>query len=231
MWPLERGLFSRAAIGPLVRIGLPIGLTFGLELAAFACVLFLMGSLGTVELAAHQVVMTFVSGSFMLPLGVAMASAVRVGNAIGRGDPDGVRRAARSGLVLGALCMSGSALLFVLAPRSLARLVTDLPPVLDVAVTLLPIAGLFQVFDGVQSVALGCLRGTADTKVPMLIHLFGFWIVAVPASAFFGLHLAWGARGLWWGLALGLFLVALVQVARLRVRLSHPLARIETEGS
>jgi MATE family multidrug resistance protein len=226
----QRAHLTPAAFAQLLRVGLPIGLSFGLELAAFAAVLLLMGQLGERELAAHQVVMTLASGSFMLPLGIAMAAAVRVGNAIGRGDVPAVQRAARSALVLGALCMSVSAGAFMFLPRPLASWVTDLEGPLALAVTLLPIAGLFQVFDGLQSVALGCLRGTADTKVPMLIHLLGFWGVAVPASAVLGLTLGLGARGLWWGLALGLFLVAVVQVLRLRVRLARPLWRIESEA-
>jgi MATE family multidrug resistance protein len=229
LWPLAPQLWSRAAFARMLHVGLPIGLSFGLEIGAFACVLVLMGQLGARELAAHQVVMALASASFMLPLGISMAAAVRVGHAIGAADAPGTRRAAEVALVLGAGTMALCGLAFLLVPRPLARLFTDLPDVLALAVTLVPIAGLFQVFDGLQGVALGCLRGMADTRVPMLVHLLGFWGVAVPTSAYLGLARGWGARGLWWGLAAGLFLVAVVQVWRVAARLRAGVRRLVAE--
>ena len=229
LWPPAPGLWSTAAFARMLHVGLPIGLSFGLEIAAFACVLVFMGQLGATELAAHQVVMSLASASFMLPLGISMAAAVRVGHAIGAGDPSGAKRAAQVALGLGAGTMAACGALFLLAPGPLARIFTDLAPVLAVAVTLIPIAGLFQVFDGLQGVALGCLRGMADTRVPLLIHLLGFWGVAVPTSAWLGLERGWGARGLWWGLALGLLLVAVVQVWRLRARFRAGVRRLVAE--
>jgi MATE family multidrug resistance protein len=213
----------------MLHVGLPIGLSFGLESGAFACVLFFMGQLGSLELAAHQVALSLASASFMVPLALSMAAAVRVGNAIGRGEPAAVKRAAKASLALGALLMCASGALFVLLPGPLARLFTDLPDVLALAVTLIPIAGLFQVFDGLQGVALGCLRGMADTRVPMVIHLVGFWGVAIPASLYLGHARGHGAHGLWWGLALGLFAVALVQVWRVRARLRAGVQRVVVE--
>ena len=229
LWPPRPGLWNAAAFARTLHVGLPIGLSFGLEIGAFACVLVFMGQLGVRELAAHQVVMTLASASFMLPLSLSMAAAVRVGNAIGRGDPPAVRRAAKMSLALGAAVMSAAGALFLLVPFALARLVTGIPDVLALAVTLLPIAGVFQVFDGIQGVALGCLRGMADTRVPLVIHLVGFWGVAIPTSLYLGVERGLGARGLWWGLALGLFLVALVQVWRLRTRLRAGVARLVIE--
>ena len=170
--------------------------------------------------------MTLASASFMVPLAIGMAGSVRVGHAIGRGDVPGVRRAARAALTLGAALMAASGTLFLLFPAPLAHLVSNLDDVVAIAVTLIPIAGVFQVFDGVQGVALGCLRGMADTRVPLLVHVVGFWGCAIPASAYLGLGLGWGAQGLWWGLALGLFFVALVQVWRLRVRLRGEVRRL-----
>jgi len=229
LWPPAPGLWSATAFARMLHVGLPVGLSFGLEIGAFASVLVMMGQLGALELAGHQVVMQLASASFMLPLGLSMAAAVRVGNAIGRGDAEGARRATKLALGLGAAAMATAGALFLLAPRPLARLFTDLEPVLAIAVTLIPIAGLFQVFDGLQGVALGCLRGMADTRVPLLIHLLGFWGVAVPLSAYLGLERGWGARGLWWGLAAGLFAVAVVQVWRVRVRLRSDLGRFTAE--
>jgi len=229
LWPVRADLLSWPAFARMLHVGLPIGLSFGLEIGAFACVLFFMGQLGSRELAAHQVALSLASASFMLPLAISMAAAVRVGNAIGRGEPAAAKRAAKSALALGALTMSASGALFLLLPWPLARLFTDLPDVLALAVTLIPIAGLFQVFDGLQGVALGCLRGMADTRVPMVIHLVGFWGVAIPSSLYLGLERGLGARGLWWGLALGLFAVAIVQVWRVRSRLRAGVERLVVE--
>ena len=229
LWPIRAGLWEVRAFARMLHVGLPIGISFGLELGAFTCVMIFMGQLGSLELAAQQVVMSLVSASFMVPLAISMAAAVRVGNAIGRGEPAAVKRAAEAALVLGALAMSVSGAAFLLVPWPLARLFTKFPDVLALAVTLIPIAGLFQVFDGVQGVALGCLRGMADTRVPMLIHFVGFWGVAIPASVYFGLARGHGARGLWWGLALGLFAVALVQVWRVRTRLRAGVGRLVVE--
>ncbi|MSR61370.1 MAG: MATE family efflux transporter [Planctomycetes bacterium] len=230
LWPLRRGLWSASAFARMLHVGVPIGLSFGLEIGAFSCVAVFMGQLGARELAANQVVMSLVSASFMIPLALSMAASVRVGNAIGRGEPAAAKRAAQAALTLGASVMLLSAAAFTLAPMTLARIFTDIQGVLVVAVTLLPIAALFQVFDGVQGVAMGCLRGMADTRVPLLVHVVGFWGVAIPVSAWLGLRLGWGARGLWWGLALGLAVVALVQVARVRARFRAGVTRFAAEG-
>jgi len=231
LWPPRPEVLERAALGRMLRLGLPIGLSFGLEIGAFACILFLMGRLGEVSLAGHQVAFSLVSTSFMVPLAISMSAAVRVGNEIGRGNPAGVRRAAGVALMAGSGAMLVSAALFLLVPLPLARFFTDIEPVLAVAVVLIPIAGLFQVFDGVQGVAMGCLRGMADTRVPFLIHLFGFWGVAIPASHHLAFTRGFGARGLWWGLALGLAAVALVQLARVRTMLVRGVRRFEVEAS
>jgi MATE family multidrug resistance protein len=226
LWPPRRGAWNARAFARTLRIGLPVGLSFGLEIGAFAAVLVLMGNLGTPELAAHQVVMSLASASFMLPFALSMAAAVRAGLAVGRGDRAGLAAACGVALLSGAALMGVSGALFVLAPAPLARLFTDLPAVAAVAVTLIPIAGLFQVFDGLQGVAMGCLRGMADTRVPFAVHLVGFWGVAIPASALLGLRAGLGARGLWWGLALGLALVALVQVLRVRQQVRRGVQRV-----
>ncbi len=226
LWPLAGRLIDLRALGRMLRIGIPIGLSFALEIGAFATVLFLMGSLGEVELAGHQVALSLASTSFMVPLAISMAASVRVGNEIGRGDPGAVRRACEVALVGGAGTMLASAALFLILPGPLARLFTRLPDVLAMAVTLIPIAGLFQVFDGLQGVALGCLRGMADTRVPFLIHLAGFWGLAVPLSSHLAFERGLGARGLWWGLVFGLLAVALVQLWRLRSMVARKIERV-----
>lgn len=228
--PWQRAAFDRAALVRMLRIGLPSGLSFALEIGAFAAVLVSMGQLGETQLAGHQVAMSIASTSFMIPLGISMAASVRVGQAVGAGKPEAARRAAAVAVAGGVGTMALSAVLFLAWPAAVAGLVTDLPDVLAVAIVLIPIAGLFQVVDGLQAVAMGCLRGTADTRVPFLIHLAGFWGVAIPVGRWLGFTRGLGAAGLWWGLAAGLAAVAVVQVWRLVVRLRGRLERVSIEG-
>ncbi|MBX6365922.1 MAG: MATE family efflux transporter, partial [Gemmatimonadetes bacterium] len=226
MLPLRRDALARAALGRMVRLGMPIGATMVLEYAAFAAVALLMGLLGTAAMAAHQVAISLASLTFMVPLGVAGAGAVLVGHAVGRGDPDGARRAAAAALVCGAAFMLFSALLFRAAPGLLARLYTDQPVVLAAAAALIPIAGVFQVFDGLQVVGVGVLRGVADTRAPLVVNLLGFWLVGMPVSIYFGFRTPAGPRGLWWGLVAGLAAVAFFLLVRIRHRLGRELRRV-----
>jgi len=125
--------------------------------------------------------------------------------------------------------MSVAGALFLTVPGALAALLTDLPDVGALAVTLLPLAGLFQVFDGVQVVALGCLRGIGDTRVPTLIHVAGFWLVGIPLGYVLAFHHGLGPRGLWWGLVAALVAVAVVQFLRLRVTFAGEIRRLVIE--
>lgn len=227
---VRRGAAELPALLRMAWIGVPVGLQYVLEIGAFFAVLTAMGNLGKVELAAHQVAMNLASASFMVPFAISMAAAVRVGHAIGRGDPAGARRAAEIALALGALVMLVFGALFVVAPRPLARIFIDLPEVLPLALLLIPLAGFFQVFDGVQGVALGCLRGMADTRVPLVIHALGFWAVGIPLGRWLAFERDLGARGLWWGLVAALALVALVQFARLKVLFGRRVERVVIES-
>lgn len=224
--PPRRDALDRTALVRMVRLGLPIGTTMLLEYAAFGAVALLMGLLGTAAMAGHQVALSLASLTFMVPLGIAGAGAVLVGHSIGRGDPDGARRAAAASLICGAAFMLLSALLFLSAPRFLARLYTDQPTVLAVAVALIPIAGIFQVFDGLQVVGAGVLRGVGDTRAPLVVNLLGFWLVGMPISVYFGFRTPAGPRGLWWGLVAGLAAVAIFLLLRIRHRLGRELRRL-----
>lgn len=215
----------RAFIQPL-RLGIPIGVQISFEMWLFAAVALMMGNLGARELAAHQIALTLAALSYMVPLGISGAAATRVGNAIGRGDADGARRSAAVCLALGAGVMSISALTFVLAPHHLSRLFTAETGVIAVAVILLPVAAAFQIFDGLQVVAIGALRGTADTRFPAAIALLGYWGFGLPLGAYFAYRAGMGPQGLWWGLTVGLGSVAILVVARLWVRLSSPIAAV-----
>ncbi len=215
-------LAARAFLQPL-KLGIPIGFQVSLEMWLFAAVALMMGNLGARELAAHQIALTLAALSFMVPLGISGAAATRVGNAIGRGDAAGARRSATVCLALGAGVMSISALAFVFAPYTLSRLFTAEAGVIAVAVVLLPIAAAFQIFDGLQVVAIGALRGAADTRFPAVIALVGYWGLGLPLGALLAFRAGMGPQGPWWGLTLGLGSVAILVVARLRVRLSAPL--------
>ncbi len=234
-WPVVRRYLAgswrelmrlSAFIQPL-RLGVPIGVHVSLEMWLFTAVALMMGNLGARELAAHQIALTLSALSYMVPLGISGAAATRVGNAIGRGDAGGARRSAVACLALGAGVMSLAALAFVLAPHPLSRLFTAEAGVIAVAVTLLPVAAAFQVFDGLQVVAIGALRGTADTRIPAVIALVGYWGLGLPLGALLGFRAGMGPQGLWWGLTIGLGSVAILVVARLWVRLSSQIAAVD----
>ncbi|MFI5236115.1 MAG: MATE family efflux transporter, partial [Gemmatimonadales bacterium] len=217
------------ALAPLlrmVRLGFPIAVTMELEYGAFAIVGLMMGTLGTLQMAGHQIALNLASLTFMVPLGVSGAGAVLVGQAIGRGDIGGMRRAAGAALILGVGFMACTAILFLLAPGAFAALYTGDPGVYALATVLIPIAGVFQVFDGIQAVTVGILRGAGDTTAPMIINVLGFWFVGVPVSLLFGFTLGGGPIGLWWGFVAGLAAVALFLVLRLRSRFRRTVDRL-----
>jgi len=219
-------VFDVAAIGRMLRLGAPIGTQMLFEWGAFGTVALLMGWLGTVQVAAHQVAINLASLTFMVPLGVSSAAAVVVGHAVGRDDPDGVRRSSFAALMVGAGFMSLTAIIFFSIPGFLAGMYTTDPGVLQLAVLLLPIAGVFQVFDGVQVVSIGLLRGLGDTRIPMLTSILGFWCLGIPVSLWLAFGRDMGAVGLWWGLVVGLAAVALFLVIRIKHREERDLARI-----
>lgn len=224
--PVRSGLLRRRPLERMLRLGAPIGVQLSLEFGAFGVIGILMGWLGTLAMAGHQVAINLASLTFMVPLGVAQATTILVGRGVGREDPPGARRAAGAGLLVGAAFMGGTALLFLLSPGPLARIYTGEGEVLAVAVALIPVAGLFQVFDGLQVVATAVLRGVGDTRIPMLLHVLGFWLVGFPVSLIVGFGLGAGPVGLWWGLVAGLGAVALLLLVRVRHRFGRELRRL-----
>lgn len=224
--PPRRDALAWAPLRRMVALGTPIGIQHELEYGVFAVVGVMMGWMGTAALAGHQVALNLASLAFMVPLGVSAATAVLVGHAIGRGDAAEARRAAAAGLTCGVGFMAVSAAVMLAFPLTLARIYTPDPAVAALAASLLPIAGVFQVFDGIQVVSIGILRGVADTRAPMLVNVVGFWVIGLPVSAALGFGLAAGPRGLWWGLTVGLVVVAAVLVWRVRRRLTRDVARV-----
>ena len=233
-WPLLRdfvrpfrpeSLFLRPLVR-MIRLGTPIGLQFGFEFGAFGAIGILMGWLGATAMAGHQVALNLASLTFMVPLGISQATAVLVGQAVGKGDPGGARRAAGAGLSLGVTFMAFAAILFLLFPGYFAGIYTDERDVLTVAAVLIPLAGVFQVFDGIQVVASGALRGIGDTRSPMVANLVGFWCFGMPISLWLGFRTPAGPKGLWWGLVVGLGAVAMVLGLLVRRRMAQELSRV-----
>ncbi|MDP3911612.1 MAG: MATE family efflux transporter [Gemmatimonadales bacterium] len=224
--PWRRDAFAGGPLRRMILLGAPIGVQHQLEYGVFAVVGLMMGWMGTTQLAGHQVALNFASLTFMVPLGVSAASAVLVGHAVGRGDAAEARRAAAAGLVCGVGFMCVSAVLMLALPEAIARIYTDHAAVITLAASLIPIAGVFQVFDGIQVVSIGILRGVADTRTPMVVALVGFWLVGIPVSAALGFGLGAGAPGLWWGLTAGLAMVAVILLWRVRRRLAGSVARV-----
>ncbi len=227
--PIRREALRLAPLERLVRLGTPIGMQQALEFGVFGAAGLFMGLMGTMAVASHQVALNLAALTFMVPVGVAQASAVLVGHAVGGHDPLGARRAAGAGLVVGTAFMSVTAMLFLWVPDVLARVYSNDMPVVAAAAALIPIAGVFQVFDGVQVVSSGALRGVGDTRVPMLVNLLGFWGVGLPVSLLLGFGLGWGPRGIWWGLAVGIGAVAILLLLRVRTRFGRELRRIEVD--
>ena len=210
----------------LLRLGLPIGLHQSFEIVFFITLALLMGRMGVTQLAGHQIAINLASVSFMVPLGISGAAATRVGNAIGRRDMPGARRAAAACLLLGAGVMVVFAAVFALLPTPLARLYTRDPVVIAMATALLPIAAVFQVFDGIQVVGAGVLRGAADTTYPAGLALVGFWLIGLPAGCFLAFTAGQGPRGLWWGATIALAAVALLLLARIAHRFRGEIERV-----
>ena len=196
----------------LTVLGLPAAVQVTLEVGVFAVATALAGRLAPATLAAHQIVLSVAGVTFMVPLGVGAAGAVRVGHAVGRRDPSGASDAGWAALVLGTGFMVCSGLVFVLAPRPILRLFTAEPTVVSIGVPLLFVAALFQLFDGLQGVATGVLRGLGDTRTPMLWNLAGHWALGLPMGYLLCFEQGWGALGLWVGLCIGLVVVGTVLV-------------------
>lgn len=210
----------------LLRLGLPIGMQLGAEVGIFSLVALLMGRIGGRAAAAHQIAINLASFSFMGALGIAQATGVRVGTAIGEGSTERARRSGAVGIALGITAMAFWALLFAFAPSLLARAFTPEQPVIEVASTLIRIAALFQLADGAQVVAAGALRGAADTRWPLVLNILVHWGFGLPVGWFLAFHLAYGAAGLWLGLTSGLVVIAIALSARFAILTNRRVDRV-----
>jgi multidrug resistance protein, MATE family len=219
LWNASRRL-ELARIRLLLRLGLPAAGQLLLEIGAFASATFLIGKLGVVQLAGHQIALNVASFTYMVPLGIGSAAAVRVGHAMGARDAHGAARAGWMALFFAAGFMSCSGLALFLFARPIARIYTPEANVISAGATLLLVAAVFQLFDGLQVVATGALRGAGNTRVPMLANFIGYWVIGLPLGAFLCFKLKMGAVGMWAGLCLALVLIgsALVGVWHLVIK-------------
>jgi len=193
----------------LISLGLPAASQVALEVGGFAAATAMAGKLDPISSGGHQIAMNLAGLAFMVPLGLASASAVRVGHALGAGDSLRARRAGWTALVIGATLMLviGASLLTFREP--LVRLFTSDVRLIAIGVQLLAIAAGFQLFDGVQAIATGVLRGAGDTRTPVLFNVVGYWVLGLPVGYSLCFRYGWGVRGLWFGLSAGLILVSL----------------------
>ncbi len=212
----EAGFFTTpeppkwSTIREILHVGLPIGGSVFIEGSLFVTVALLMGTLGTITAAAHQVAINFSAMAFMIPLGLSMAITVRVGNAIGRQDSEGARRAAISGFAIVLVTQITTASMMMLFPGLIAALYTEDTAVRGVVLELLFLAAIFQLPDGIQVAAAGALRGLKDTRWPMVFTIVAYWLIGLPLGYGLGITWGFGATGMWIGLIGGLSVAALL---------------------
>ena len=209
LWHVDWRLDS-ARLRRLLALGLPAASQYTAEVGVFALATALSGTLDPISSASHQIALNMAGVAFMIPLGMGSAGAVRVGHAVGAGDRARASAAGWTAIMLGTGFMIASGLAFVLMPEELIRLFSDDPDVLRVGTSLLLLAAVFQLFDGIQGVITGTLRGIGDTRTPMLVNLLAHWLLGLPISYTLCFVIGWGVYGLWVGLSLGLIIVGVI---------------------
>lgn len=199
MAKFQAGLFKSA-----IKIGFPSGFQGLFEVGTFAMAAVMMGWIGVNELAAHQIALSMAATTFMFALGISFAATILVGMAFGRKQIREARREGLSALLLGILSMGLFGIIFAFGHRSLPAIYTNDSAILNIAGDFMIVAAIFQIFDGVQVISLGCLRGISDIRMPTLISLFNYSFWALPLCYYLGFHTSLGAIGIWVGLAIGL---------------------------
>ncbi len=208
-------------IKKILSLGLPSGIQYFFEVGAFAFGAIMIGWLGTEQLAAHQIAINLASISFMVVLGLSMAGGIRVGNAVGEKNIIGVRRAGFTTIFLALCVMTGSGIIFIIFRNILPTLYIDDSTVISIASSLLIIAALFQLSDGVQAVGIGILRGLTDVKIPTAITFIAYWIIGLPIGYLLAFKLGWGVQGIWIGLLAGLTTSAILLTLRFNSKSKH----------
>jgi multidrug resistance protein, MATE family len=207
--PLNISIFRQ-----IIQMGWPLSVAYGLEIGLFTTISYLMGSFGAVALAAHQVVFQTTVITFMVPLGMSLATTIRVGHFFGRKDWLGARRSARISVSLSILYMTGTTSMMLLFPHSITGLYLDITDprntaAIELATQLLRVAAIMQIGDGIQTTVAGALRGLQDTRTPMLLGFGAFWCCGLFVAYLLGFYLRWGAVGLWIGQCFGVQVAAI----------------------
>jgi len=208
-----RHAIERSWLARLFRLGFPAASQITLEVGVFGATTALAGMVDPISAASHQIAINFAAVTFMIPLGLSSAGAVRVGHAIGSGNPQRAAGAGWAAIILGTLFMAATAVVFVTMPRALIGLFSTQEAVLSLGASLLIVGAVFQLFDGLQGVATGVLRGIGDTRTPMLINLVAHWLFGLPLGYTLCFTLGYGVVGLWIGLSAGLMVVGLTLIA------------------
>jgi MATE family multidrug resistance protein len=205
---------NRAIIKKILKLGLPSGFQYFFEVGAFSFAVIMIGWLGAKQLAAHQIAINLASISFMAILGISAAGGIRVGNAVGEQNIIKVRRAGFTSVFLGMAVMASSGIIFIAFRSLLPKLYIDDPIVISIASSLLVIAALFQLSDGIQGVGIGILRGLTDVKIPTIITFISYWIIGLPCGYLLAFTFGFGVQGVWIGLLLGLTASAVMLTLR-----------------
>jgi MATE family multidrug resistance protein len=214
----NRDAWSWPRLREVIGYGIPVAFQISLEMWAFVAAALLAGWIGKIELAAHTIVINIASVSFMVPLGISFAAVTRVGNLIGERDGRGAQRAAWVAFAMGGGVMVVFAILFIVARHTLPEFYATEPAVVALAATLLPVAAAFQLFDGVQVVGSGILRGMGQTVPAALFNLVGYYILALPLGYWLAFSMGMGLAGIWWGLCFALAVVAVLLLAWVAIR-------------
>jgi MATE family multidrug resistance protein len=205
------------------------------EVGLFAFAALCMGTMGSTQLGAHQIALQIVSVAFMVPAGISYAITMRIGQHYGAGQLLDARLAGRVGLAFGAVAMLCFAMVFWLLPNQLVGLFLDhndpaFRDVINLAVILLAVAAWFELFDGTQTIAMGCIRGLKDAKTTFLVGLGCYWLIGAPAAWWMAFHLHWGPTGVWWGLALGLACAAVALTLAFEWKMKRMIRREPVPG-
>lgn len=228
-WLAQRRIEMKR-IRVLLRLGLPAASQQLFEIGGFALATFLIGELGPVQLAGHQIALNVASFTFMVPLGIGSAAAIRVGQAIGARDIRGASHAGWIAILYGEVFMFCSGCCLFLFRHGIARMYTPEADVIRAGAALLMVAAVFQLFDGMQVVATGALRGTGNTRTAMLANLVGYWVIGIPLGAWLCFRLKLGAVGMWMGLCLSLMIIGVALAVVWNKTIRNMMAAINSEG-
>jgi len=220
LWHVDRA-FEASRLRRLLALGLPAASQVGAEVGVFALATALSGMLDPISSASHQIALNMAGVAFMIPLGLGSAGAVRVGHAVGAGDRPRAAAAGWTAILLATLFMVASGLTFVLIPEQLISLFSTDPSVLSVGTSLLLLAAIFQLFDGIQGVITGTLRGLGDTATAMKVNLVAHWLFGLPVSYLLCFVAGWGVWGLWIGLSLGLIVTGVILFCVWTMKIAH----------